>query len=93
MGIEPRQKAELDAGLKALHTWLVNLPNQRDGDYWDTSGRLRKGVTDTQKLLRAEKIDWDKVDKDIHWLGVNFEDEGRSVLDDKASDRGMRRSF
>ncbi len=84
--------AELDAGLKALGDWLAALAGRGiTGQYWDPSGDLQKGIADTRALLQGGLINWDKVNKDVHWLGVNFEEEVRDVERDKDddSDRGI----
>ncbi len=82
-------QSELDAGLEALNAWLVGLPGSHpDGQYWDTDGRLRKGIAETRELLRAARINWDKVEKDVRWLAVNFEDEGQAVLREKQNGGG-----
>ncbi len=91
--------AELDAGLKALGAWLSSSAGRGHmGQYWDPSGNLQKGIADTRALLnRADVsypqmmlwgglINWDKVNKDVHWLGVNFEQELRDVGRDKQDD-------
>ena len=79
---------ELDAGLTTLHSWLANLTPAQDGDLWDPTGRLKQGILNTRELLRADTIDWDRVDRDIRKLAVNFEQEGRDVLDER---RDMQR--
>jgi len=77
-------QSELDAGLEALNAWLVGLPGSHpDGQYWDTDGRLKKAIAETRELLRAARINWDNVEKDVRWLAVNFEDEGQAVLREK----------
>jgi len=91
--------AELDAGLKALGAWLSSSAGRGHmSQYWDPSGNLQKGIADTRALLnRADVsypqmmlwgglINWDKVNKDVHWLGVNFEQELRDVGRDKQDD-------
>ncbi len=80
-------KVELDAGLKALGDWLAALAGRGiTGQYWDPSGDLQKGIADTRALLQGGLINWDKVNKDVHWLGVNFEEEVRDVGRDKEDD-------
>ncbi len=80
-------QSELDAGLEALNAWLVDLPDSHpDGQYWDTDGRLRKGIAETRKILKAERNNWGKVQKHVQWLAVNFEMEAREVLQDKQSE-------
>jgi len=37
-------------------------------------------------MLWGGLINWDKVNKDVHWLGVNFEQELRDVGRDKQDD-------
>ncbi len=70
---------ELDAGLKALGAWLSSFAGRGStGQYW-AGGNLQKAIADTRNLLQGDKINWDKVTKDIHWLGVNFEQEVRDV--------------
>ena len=77
-------QTELDAGLEALNAWLVGLPgSDPDGQYWDIDGHLRKGIAGTRELLQADRINWDKVEKDIRWLAVNFEEEAQEVLREK----------
>jgi len=72
--------AELDAGLKALGAWLSSFAGRGiTGQYWDPSGNLQKGIADTRTLLQGDKTNWDKVIEDVHWLGVNFEQEVRDV--------------
>jgi len=80
-------KVELDAGLEALGDWLSNYAGRGiTGRYWDAGGNLQKAIADTRNLLQGDKINWDKVNKDVHWLGVNFEQEVRDVDRDKEND-------
>ena len=79
--------AELDAGLKALGAWLSSFAGRgTTGQYWDPDGNLQKAIADTRNLLQGDTINWDKVNKDVHWLGVNFEQELRDVGRDKQDD-------
>ncbi len=79
--------AELDAGLKALGAWLSSFAGRgTTGQYWDPGGNLQKAIADTRDLLQGDKINWDKVNKYVHWLGVNFEQEVRDVHRDKQND-------
>jgi tetratricopeptide (TPR) repeat protein len=72
--------AELDAGLEVLGAWLSSFAGRGStGQYWDPSGKLQKAIADTRNLLHRDRINWVKVKKDIHWLGVNFEQEVRDV--------------
>jgi len=81
--------AVLDAGLKNLGTWLAGFAGRgTTGQYWDPSGNLQKGIADTRKLLQGAKINWDKVNDYVRWLGVNFEEEVRDVRSDKRQDKG-----
>jgi len=84
--------AELDAGLKVLGTWLGGFAGRgTTGQYWDPGGRLQRGIADTQKLLQADRIDWNRVNRDVHWLGLNFEQEVRDVRTSREDSR--RRGF
>ncbi len=58
------------------------------GQYWDPGEKLQKAIADTRNLLQGNEINWDKVNKDVQWLGVNFEQEVRDVRRDKQFDRG-----
>ncbi len=79
--------AELDAGLKALDAWLSSFAGRgTTGQYWDPGENLQKAIADTRNLLQGDKINWDKVKKDVHWLGVNFEQEVRDVERDEQYD-------
>jgi len=79
--------AELDVGLKALGAWLSSFAGRgTTGQYWDPGGNLQKAIADTRNLLQGDKINWDRVNKDVHWLGVNFEQEVRDVDRDKEND-------
>ncbi len=72
--------AELDAGLKALGAWLSRFAGRgTTGQYWDPGGNLQKAIADTRNLLQGDKINWDKVNKAVRWLGVNFEEEVQEV--------------
>jgi len=72
--------AVLDAGLKNLGAWLAGFAGRgQTGRFWDPSGNLQKGIADTRTLLQGEKINWDKVNDNVLWLGVNFEQEVRDV--------------
>ncbi len=76
--------AELDAGLKALGAWLSSFAGRGiTGQYWDPGGNLQKAIADTRNLLQGDKINWDKVNKAVRWLGVNFEEEVREVQREK----------
>ncbi len=82
--------AELDAGLKALGAWLSSFAGRGlTGQYWDPSGNLQKAIADTQNLLQGDKINWDKVNKDVRWLGVYFEQEARDVGRENQDDHKM----
>ncbi len=82
-------QTELDAGLEALNAWLVGLPGSYpDGQYWDTDGHLRKGIAGTRELLQADRINWDKVEKDVRWLAVSFEEEAQEVVREKQNEGG-----
>ena len=79
--------AELDAGLEALGAWLSSSDGRGiTGQYWDPDGTLQKAVASTRILLQGNKINWDTVNKDVHWLGVNFEQEARDVHRDKQNE-------
>jgi len=81
--------AELDAGLKALGAWLSSFAGRGfTGQYWDPGGNLQKAIADTRNLLQGDKINWDKVNKDVRWLGVNFEQEVGDVRREKQDDHG-----
>lgn len=85
-------RAVLDAGLKELGSWLADFVARGDiGQYWDPSGRLRKGIADTRKLLQADPINWRRVNRDVHWLALNFEEEVRDVRTDQED--SLRRGF
>ena len=76
--------AELDAGLKALGAWLSSFAGRgTTGQYWDPSGNLQKAIADTRNLLPGDEINWHKVNKDVQWLGVNFEEEVQEVEREK----------
>ncbi len=76
--------AELESGLKGLGNWLDSMPWQGfDGQYWDPGGRLKKGIVETQDLLRGEKINLAKLDENVRWLGKEFEEEIEEVRRDK----------
>ncbi len=77
--------ADLDAGLKALGAWLSSFAGRGlTGQYWDPGGTLQKAIADTRNLLQGDKINWDKVNKAVRWLGVNFEEEVREVHREKS---------
>ncbi len=78
--------AELDAGLKVLGTWLGGFAGRgTTGRYWDPGRRLQRGIADTQALLQADRIDWNRVNRDVHWLALNFEQEVRDVTTQRAN--------
>jgi len=69
--------------------WLAAFAGRGDtGQYWYPSGNLQKGIADTRNLLQGDSINWDKVNDNVQWLGVNFEQEVRDVRSDKQRDRG-----
>jgi len=77
--------AELDAGLKALGAWLSSFAGRgTTGQYWDPGGNLQKAIADTRNLLQGDNINWDKVNKAVRWLGVNFEEEVQEVQREKS---------
>jgi len=81
-------KVELDGALKALGDWLAAFAGRGStGQYWDPTGNLQKGIADTRNLIQGEKINWDKVNENVRWLGVDFEQEVRDVRQDKEDDR------
>ncbi len=83
--------AVLDAGLKNLGTWLAAFAGRGiTGQYWDPSGNLQKGIADTRTLLQGEKINWDKVNENVQWLGVNFEQEVRDVERDEQTEPNQK---
>ncbi len=80
--------AVLESGLKGLGNWLDNITWQGfDGQYWDPDGHLKKGILQTQELLREEIINIAKVDENVRWLGREFEEEIEDVRDDKRRER------
>ena len=80
--------AELDAGLEKLGVWLDTLPGRaQDGQYWDPGGHLQRGIAETRGLLQAERIDWARVDENVQWLGVNFDEEIEEVRREKDRER------
>ncbi len=84
-----RTQSELDAGLEGLNDWLVNLANNHpEGHYWDPSGRLKRAIADTRKKLKTDKINWDKVQSDVRWLAVNFEEEAEAVRQEARNGTG-----
>jgi len=84
---------ELAAGLQVLGTWLSGFAGRgTSGRYWDPGRRLQKAIADTQNLLRADRINWDRVNRDVHSLALNFEQEVRDVRTQRQDSR-MRRSF
>ncbi len=93
MGQTREGTAELDAGLKVLGTWLSGFAGRgTTGRYWDPGRRLQRDIADTRALLQADRIDWDRVIRDVHSLALNFEQEVRDVRTQKQDSR-MRRSF
>ncbi len=81
-------KAELDAGLKTLGDWLSNFAGRGiPGGYWDPGEHLQKAIAQTRSMLQGDGIDWDDVNKNIHWLGINFEQEVRDVRDQRENRR------
>ncbi len=79
--------AELDAGLKALGAWLSNFAGRgTTGQYWDPSGHLQKGIADTRTLLQGGLISWDKVNDNVRWLALSFEQEVRYVGREKQNE-------
>ena len=84
--------AELEAGLKVLGTWLSGFAGRGStGRYWDPGRRLQKAIADTRALLQADRIDWDRVNRDVHSLALNFEQEVRDVQSQRQDSRGRRR--
>ena len=86
-----RRKAgitELQSGLKGLGNWLDNITWEGvDGQYWDPDGHLKKGIVQTQGLLREENINIAKVNENVRWLGKEFEEEIEEVKDDKLQEQ------
>jgi len=81
-------KAELEAGLKGLAVWLETLPG-REGQYWDPSNYLADSITQTRKMLQAEKPDWQSIVANVEWLGKALEEEIESVKTDKEMEKTM----
>ena len=75
-------KVKLDAGLEALGNWLAASA----GQYWDPSGNLQKGIADTRTLLQGGLISWDKVNDNVRWLALSFEQEVRDVGQEKQNE-------
>jgi len=78
-------KAELEAGLKGLAVWLETLPG-REGQYWDTSNYLADSITQTRKMLQAERPDWQGIAANVEWLGMELEEEIEDVKTKKSHD-------
>ena len=80
MGEAREGKAVLDAGLKDLGTWLAGFAGRGNpGRYWDPGRHLQRAIADTQKSIQGDPINWRSVDRDIHRLALNFEQEVRDV--------------
>jgi tetratricopeptide (TPR) repeat protein len=84
--------AELEAGLKVLGTWLSGFAGRgTTGRYWDPGRRLQRAIADTRALLQPDRIDWDRVNRDVHSLALNFEQEVRDVQSQRQDSPRMRR--
>jgi len=83
--------AELEAGLKVLGTWLSGFAGRGStGRYWDPGRRLQRAIADTRALLQPDRIDWDRVNRDVHSLALNFEQEVRDVQSQRQDSRRRR---
>jgi len=78
-------KAELEAGLKGLAVWLETLPG-RQGQYWDPGNYLADSISQTRKMLQAEKPNWQSIVANVEWLGMALEEE----IDEVKNDRQLR---
>ena len=77
-------KAELAAGLKGLAVWLESLPGTGlEGELWDPERRIANGISQTRKMLQAERPDWQAIATNVEWLGKMLEEEIEEVKSDK----------
>lgn len=75
-GQEREAPKEVESGLKGLELWLENIRRHSQyGKYWDPGRYLTGNVEGTLSMLRAERIDWKKVEENVNWLGKRFDDE------------------
>jgi len=82
-------KAGLEAGLKGLAAWLESLPGSGlEGELWDPGHRIADGISQTRKMLQAERPDWQGIANSVEWLGDALEEEIENVRDDKARQKG-----
>jgi len=82
-------KAELEAGLKGLATWLESLPGTGlEGELWDPGHRIANGISKLLKMVQVERPDWQGIAANMEWLGKALEEEIENVKDDKAKDQG-----
>ncbi len=76
-------KAELEAGLRGLAAWLESLPGSGErGELWDPGYRIADAISQTRKMLQAERPDWQGIATDVEWLGKELEEEIENVKDD-----------
>ncbi len=76
-------RAQLEAGLKGLAVWLESLPGTgMAGEFWDPEYRIADGISQTRKMLQAERPDWQGITANVEWLGKVLEEEIEEAKDD-----------
>ncbi len=80
-------KAELASGLKGLAVWLESLSfTSVELNLWDPDHRIANGISQSLKMVQAERPDWQSIAADVEWLGKALEEEIESVKDDKEAE-------
>lgn len=70
----------LDSGLKDLGSWLAGFAGRGyEGSFWDPGNNLQREITGLQQLVQQDNIDWRRVDRGVHRLSLNLEQEVRDV--------------
>lgn len=80
--------SELESGLEGLAIWLQNIPRRSsEGQYWDPGHFLADAISQTIKMLQAEKPNWREITANVEWLGKGFEEENQAVIEEERLDR------
>jgi tetratricopeptide (TPR) repeat protein len=83
-GDRQRGAKELQAGLNGLNEWLVYINrNSVDKAYWDPGANIQSGIQQQLARIDSKELNWNDLIAGSEWVGMELEDEGRKVNDDK----------
>lgn len=83
---------EVETGMKELHVWLEQIPqNTSYGQFWDPGREIRSQLESNLRMISAGKIDTEKLLAGGEWIGLKIEQEADVARrDEREHDRRMQ---